>query len=177
MEKLKVINLLAGPGAGKSTTRAGLFYKMKTEKILCEEVTEYAKDVTWDENFSVLSDQLFVLANQNRRLDRLKGKVDWVISDSPLLLSIHYATPDYLPSTFRNLAFDLWNSYDNYNFFIKRTKAYVQSGRTQTESEAREIDDNILRLLHLYGIPHVEIDGGPDAPDKIVANLKERGLV
>ena len=44
----KVINLFGGPGAGKSTTAAGLFYEMKVRDIKCELVTEYAKDMTYE---------------------------------------------------------------------------------------------------------------------------------
>lgn len=164
MSKLKVINLFAGPGAGKSTTRAGLFYEMKNQRVNCEEVTEYAKDVTWEENYNQLSDQLFVLANQNRKLDRLKDKVEWVISDSPLLLSIHYALPDYLPHTFKSLAFDLWNTYDNYNIFINRVKPYSGVGRSQTEDEAKEIDKKIKSMLSLHNINYIEVDGDKNAP-------------
>lgn len=169
MSKLKVINLFAGPGAGKSTTRAGLFYLMKSNKVNCEEVTEYAKDVTWEENYNQLSDQLFVLANQNRRLDRLKDKVEWVVSDSPILLSIHYALPDYLPHTFKSLAFDLWQTYDNHNFFINRVKTYSPIGRSQTEDEAKEIDRKIKSMLSLHNIEFTEVDGNLEAP-KVIYN-------
>lgn len=170
-DKLKVINLFAGPGAGKSTIRAGLFYLLKSNQKITEEVTEYAKDVTWEENFTLLSDQLFVLANQNRRLDRLRGKVDWVVSDSPILLSIHYATPDYLPSTFKNLAFELWDTYDNFNFFIQRNNPYSSVGRSQTEEEAKKIDNDILEMLNKHGIRYMEVLGGNSAPGTIYEHL------
>jgi len=41
--KTKVINLFAGPGAGKSTTAAGLFAEMKRANVDVELVTEYVK--------------------------------------------------------------------------------------------------------------------------------------
>lgn len=170
-EKLKVINLFAGPGAGKSTTRAMLFGLMKLNGKNVEEVTEYAKDVTWEKNFTLYSDQLFVTANQNRRLDRLLNQVEWVVSDSPLLLSIHYATPDYLPKTFNNLIYELWDTYDNYNFFIKRNKPYVRIGRSQTEDEAREIDDKIIEMLDAKNMNYITIDGGMDAARSIYDHL------
>lgn len=145
--KLKVINLFAGPGAGKSTARAGLFNLMKVAGINCEEVTEYAKDVTWEGHLSKLSDQLYILAKQNRKLERLRDKVEWVISDSPLLLSLHYAPIEYFPKTFQDLVKEIWESYDNYNFFIDRTKAYNPIGRNQTEEQAKVIDQQIQEML------------------------------
>ncbi len=163
MPKLKVINLFAGPGAGKSTTRAGLFNLMKLAGINTEEVTEFAKDVTWDENQTLLADQLFVLANQNRRLFRLANKVEWAVSDSPILLSINYKTPEYLPKTFADLVFELWATYDNYNFFIERSKPYNPIGRNQTAEEAAEIDRKIVNMLDEHSIKYMTVKGGPEA--------------
>ena len=39
-----IINLIGGPGSGKSTTAAGLFYKLKQMGIDCEMALEFAKD-------------------------------------------------------------------------------------------------------------------------------------
>lgn len=163
MAKLKVINVFAGPGAGKSTLRADLFGLMKKNQKNVEEVTEFAKDKTWERNFSALSDQLFVLANQNRRLDRLRDQVEWVVSDSPILLGIHYKTPDYLPENFENLIFELWGTYDNYNFVIERNHPYNPIGRNQNEEEAKEIDASIIRMLEQNNIPYTKILSGDTA--------------
>jgi tRNA uridine 5-carbamoylmethylation protein Kti12 len=166
-EKLKVINLFAGPGAGKSTTRAGLFHKMKSEGMNVEEVTEYAKDITWDETQVLLSDQLFMLANQNRRLTRLRSKVDLAISDSPLMLTINYVPHNYLPENFKKLTMELWDTYHNFNFFIEREKKYNPIGRNQTEEEARQIDENILKMLKEYKVPFLRIKGDHTAVQAI----------
>jgi hypothetical protein len=147
-DKLKVINLFAGPGAGKSTTRAALFAEMKYRGFKVEEVTEYAKDLTWEDSESLLADQLMILANQNRKLERLRGKVDWVISDSPILLGINYRQPHYLPQYLEKLIWELWETYENHNFFIERVKEYSPIGRNQTEDEAKKIDLEIQDLLY-----------------------------
>lgn len=84
---MKVINLLSGPGAGKSTTAAGLFYQMKLKGINVELITEYAKDMTWEERYNTLSNQLYIFAKQYSRQLRVKNKVDYIVTDSPLLLS------------------------------------------------------------------------------------------
>lgn len=159
LNKLKVINLISGPGAGKSTIRAGIFNLMKNAGKNVEETTEYAKDLTWDESQAVLSDQLFILANQNRRLDRLKNKVEWVVTDAPLILSINYVMPHYLPQSFTNLAFELWNTYENINVFIKRVKPYNPIGRNQTKEGAMHIDSNIRYMLNQYSIRYIEVEG------------------
>lgn len=169
---MKVINLFSGPGAGKSTMRAGIFHHLKSDGLNVEEVTEYAKDITWEGTQILLADQLFVLANQNRRLERLRNKVTMAISDSPLLLSINYVNPTYLPLHFQNLAFELWNTYDNVNFFINRTKDYNPSGRNQTEDEAKQIDLDIKNMLIRLDVPFVEVTGDSNGLKFILDKLK-----
>ena len=166
-----MVNLFSGPGAGKSTIRAELFGMMKRASKNVEEVTEFAKDVTWDKNYSTLADQLYLLGNQNRRQFRLIGQVDWCVTDCPLLLGVHYVTPDYLPKNFKNLAFELWDTYENHNFFINRTKPYSKIGRTQTEDEARKIDTDIRDLLNNHNVKFTEVLGNESAAHAIMSTL------
>ena len=157
---LKVLNVFGGPGAGKSTTAAGLFFEMKKRQIEVELVTEYAKDMTWEKRHNVLSDQLYILAKQNRRVQRLAGQVEWVITDSPLLLGTVYQTPDYF-STFESFAMEVFNSYDNYNFLIGRDFAYQAAGRNQTADEAVEVDDLIKNMLDQKGVNYHRVTNDP----------------
>ncbi len=167
---MKVINLFAGPGAGKSTTAAGLFYTMKLRDIKCELVTEYAKDMTYEKRHTTLSDQLYMLAKQNQRIRRLENQVDYVITDSPLLLGLVYTTPNYYKS-FITLALEIFNSYDNINFFIERTKKYQAYGRSQTEDEAKGKDMEIIHLLARHGANFKRVKGNKKAPSLIMGQL------
>jgi tRNA uridine 5-carbamoylmethylation protein Kti12 len=141
-----VINLFAGPGAGKSTTAAGLFYTMKKEGMSVELVTEYAKDRVWEEHSSVFEDQLYLLAKQNRRLKRLQGKVDYIVTDSPLLLGQYYASEEdrIAVKWITDWAF---NKYNNLNIFLRRTKPYVSVGRNQNYEEALKADQGIKKII------------------------------
>lgn len=170
---MKVINLWAGPGAGKSTTRAMLFAKMKLAGLNVEEVTEYAKDLTWENNISLLGDQLLILANQNRKLERLRGKVEFVVSDAPILLSMQYASNNFLPKTFQSLMMELWDTYDNINFFVERVKPYSPVGRNQTEDEAKKIDTEIKDLLRENNISFRRVIGDNTCADQILRFLQE----
>ena len=76
-----IINLFAGPGSGKSTTCAGLFSKLKLAGINCEMVLEYAKELVWENNLETLDDQIYIFAEQLHRINRLKNKVDVIITD------------------------------------------------------------------------------------------------
>lgn len=165
---MKVINLFAGPGAGKSTTAAGLFYAMKLQQMSVELVTEYAKAMTWERRDNVLSDQLYMFAKQHRTVARLRGHVEYVVTDSPLLLSTVYLTADY-PASFEKMVIEFWNTYDNCNFFLERHKPYVKLGRRQNEDEARAIDDRTRAILDRYNVPYTVVRGDHEAPAKILA--------
>ena len=163
---MKVINLAGQPSAGKSTTAAGLFYLMKHAGLNVELIDEYAKQMTWEKRFGTLADQLYILAKQNRKLERLRGQVDYVISDSPLFLGRIYNQSNKLPSL-NSFIMEVFNSYDNLNFIIQPHKPYRTVGRNQTEHEAAVIGKEIEGLLIQLGVPYQTIKGDKDAPEKI----------
>lgn len=163
-----VINLFAGPGAGKSTTAAGLFYAMKKKGMSVELVTEYAKDRVWEEHQSIFQDQVYLTAKQNRRLRRLQGKVKYVVTDSPILLGQYYSA--LLPV--RDLTDWLHSLYDNLNIFINRTKPYVQTGRNETYEEALKADEGIKKLLE--GRQYYEMRDDEDLIPNILKLLEIR---
>lgn len=151
---MKVLNLFAGPCAGKSTVAADLFSRLKRRGVNVELVTEYAKDVVWEGRHNILKDQLYVVAKQNRRLERLRGKVDIVITDSPLLLCAVYSEMSPHPAHFKPLVKDLWDSYDNLSVFVERPGGYDKTGRTQGSiEEAKDIDHRIKSMLIDYRVP------------------------
>lgn len=141
----KIINLFGGPGCGKSTSAAGLFYKMKNSGLSVELINEYAKDLTWEERHGTLACQPYVFGKQLWKIQRLIGQVDYVITDSPLLLSVIYNTS--YPESFNLTVKSIFSSFDNLNFLLRRKKKYVEVGRNQTEKEAIAIDGKIENLL------------------------------
>lgn len=172
---MRIINIFGGPGAGKSTTAAGLFHEMKKQRLEVELVTEYAKDMTWEGRSNVLSDQLYVLAKQNRRLHRLRNhEVDWVISDSPLFLGLIYAQPGYFEN-FRPFLMEVFNSYDNINLLLSRDFEYNPVGRNQTADEAIEVDNTLKSLLDDNGVQYTSLTNDPTA-DRVEQIMKMLGL-
>jgi hypothetical protein len=159
-----VVNLFAGPGSGKSTTCAGVFAKLKLAGINCEMALEYAKDKVWEESNKVLDDQIYVFGKQLHRIFRLKDKVDVVITDSPILLSIIYDKTGN--KYFSDLVLNQFNNFDNRNYFIERTTVYNPKGRLQTEDEAKEIDKVLLDLLKDCNIEYDSV-GKSEAVDYI----------
>lgn len=152
---MKILNFFGGPGLGKSTTASGLFYKMKINGHNVELVSEYAKDMTWENRQEILKDQLYIFAKQNRKLERLRNKVDYVITDSPLILGLGYVADDY-PDTFEPFLLDIWNTYDNKNFYLTNNGdlTYQGVGRNQTKIEADKINSKILSIVDRNNIPY-----------------------
>ena len=165
----KVINLFAGPGAGKSTTAAGLFYHMKHKDLKCELVTEYAKDLAYEVS-KRLDSQVHISGEQAWRMERLLGRVDYIITDSPLVLGSLYAPFDY-PQAYHDMLANLYSRYQNHNFFIRRVKPYQIYGRQQTEDEAKLLDARVIDLLRSRKISYAEIKGDFGAPEAIMKAL------
>lgn len=163
---MKVINLLGPPGAGKSTTAAGLFYMMKLKDLKVELVTEYAKDLVYEDRLRNL-DQNYMFAKQYRRQARLRGKVDYIVTDSPLLFSLYYAPKDF-PESFKSFVRDTIKTFDNVYFFINRVKKYQDYGRAHTVEESDTISNELLELLKHEKVPYLRINGDKEAPKKIL---------
>jgi len=153
---MKIINLFAGPGAGKSTTASGAFNILKKRGINCEYVYEVAKDLTWEERNLTLDCQPYIFGKQLRNIWRLKDKVDFVITDSPLLLSLVYLKKEDWSPYFSEFVIDQFRRFDNINFFLHRTKDYNPIGRNQLYDEACAIDRKILDLMNEYYLVYRE---------------------
>lgn len=143
--KTKVINFFGGPGARKTTVATSVFSLLKLHNIDVELITEVAKDFTWEERFKTLENQYYIWAKQQHKFWRLKGKVDIIVNDSPLLLSFIYG--EKKSKHFYDLVLHDFNEYDNMNFFIERPDSFNSSGRTQNKEESIVIDKQILDVL------------------------------
>lgn len=143
--KLIVINLFGGPGSGKSTQAAMLFAKLKMKGCNVELVTEYAKDLTWQESQFVLKNQLYIFAKQHHRIWRLQNKVDIVITDSPLIQNLIYS--DGMSDDYKKLVVSENEMFNNINILLKRPNVYENHGRIQTKEESMIIDDRTFDLF------------------------------
>lgn len=170
MRKTLVVNLLGGPGVGKSTTAAAVFAELKKAGMECELVTEFAKDLIWEERSETFKDELYIFAKQAHRLFRVNGKVDVIITDRPLILTCYYAQKDKELSA---LCLQRFNSYNNLNFFLNRVVKYNPVGRNESEEEAKRVDMETKKFLNDHNIPFTEIPGDSLASDIIIEKLKE----
>jgi nicotinamide riboside kinase len=161
-----VINLLAGPGAGKSSTMAAVFSQLKWNGVNAEMAPEYAKEKVWEESLKTLENQIYIFGKQNHRVARLASQVECIITDSPLILSLIYGHK--MSKSFKDLVLEEFNRYENLNIFLTRIKPYNPKGRVQTEDKARQLDVQLRELLKTCEVPFVEFPGQPDTENKIV---------
>ena len=174
--KTLVVNLFGAPGAGKSTGAAAIFSKLKMIGINAELIGEFAKDKVWEENSEVFKNQAYIFGKQSFRQSRCDGKVDVMITDSPLPLSILYNTDPYLTENFNLTVMDVFNSYNNLNFYINRVKRYNPKGRNQTEEESNSLVEPLKELLKERNIPFEEVNGDKQGYDYIVKRILEKIL-
>jgi tRNA uridine 5-carbamoylmethylation protein Kti12 len=153
-----IVNLFGGPSIGKSTMAAGLFCLLKMHEIECELVTEFAKDLVWEERSKTLENQQYIFGKQYHKIWRLLNKVEVIITDSPLMLSVIYASNSCVKSFTENVV-DTTNTLDNLNIILYRKNKYKKIGRYQTEQEAKIIDDKIKQSLILYDMRFEELRG------------------
>ena len=147
-----VINLFGGPSTGKSTLAALLFGTLKSKYDLnCEYVHEYAKDLVYEKrNQILLKDQLYIFAKQNHKLLMIKesNDVDFVINDSPLLLSNVFGKLRVDGGTsklFQEYVRETFNSYSNLNFLIERNESFFRtSGRVEKNVDDAKIIDKFI---------------------------------
>ena len=145
-----VVNAYAGAGAGKTTACLEICAMLKKNGYVAEYVSEYAKDLVWDRNFELLDGtqehQFEILNEQLKRMDRLYGKVDFIVTDAPILLNRIYnneITDDY-----KIMLRELNNQYSNFNFFVERdTSSFEAEGRLQNLEESIEKDNEIKQML------------------------------
>lgn len=159
-----ILNLYAGPGAGKSTSAAFLFARLKKLGVNAELVREYVKDWAWEKRTIGTYDQWYFLGKQIRKESMLFGKVDAIVTDSPIMLGVYYARHFFsrrVAEAIRANTIAYYeqcaaDGHEHIHVLLKRTKEYNPAGRYQTEEEAKEIDVEVERLLRDLKVTFVQ---------------------
>lgn len=178
--KTTIINLYGGPGAGKSTSAAYYYYILKKQSANVELVREYVKDWAWEGRKISTNDQIYFLGKQVRRESMLYGKVDWIVTDSPVMMNLFYAQlycSSALAEGIRAATLSFYrqavdDNHKHVHILLNRNKPYVSEGRYQTEAEAKELDGGVKRLLDDLKVSY--LTSTPDEADllKLLEKIK-----
>jgi predicted ATPase len=164
-----IISLYGGPGAGKSTSAAYLYYLLKAAGENTEMVREYVKNWAWEGRMISAYDQIYFLGKQARHESMLFGKVKFIVTDAPIFMSVYYAQAFCTPILAEGIkqtvqAFyqqTLEDGHRHYHVLLQRAHKYASEGRYQTEDEAKEIDQKLDKMfadLKLPGLMKVNSD-------------------
>jgi len=175
----KLVNLFGGPGIGKSTIAAGIFYKLKKKHISSNKPYEFPKTLAWDKNYPAIQDQLYVFANQHRGIAQSYGKVDYIIIDSPILFSTIYHSyytkgypAEFYGDSFHKMVIDLHNKYDNINILLERAEgSHNEEERFQDMKQSLEIDVLCKDILNKHDIPYSTVKVGKNTVEDILKLL------
>ena len=172
-----VVNIYGVPGSGKSTAAAYLFYKFKEAGVNAELITEFTKDLIWEDNYKAISNQFYVAGNQLYRLTRIKDKVDVVVTDSPMLLQpVYYKyNGGTMPDVFELLIHEIDKEFQNINYVLPIPTEIESAGRIHDINDAINIYKLIADTFERYDVPYKEINRKTEEYDKIFENVK--GLI
>ena len=159
-----LINLLGSPSAGKSTAAGKLFSRLKDMYLNVEFVPEYVKSWAWDNREIKPYDQFYFFGKEAHNQSHLFNKVDFIISDSPVLLTAFYHMYYNKDNALREICKDFYEMaarLDNVrvvNFFLPRKKKYIKHGRYQTEEQADEVANLLKKFLEVECYDFVEVN-------------------
>ena len=181
MKKTTVINIVGGPGAGKSTIASGVFNLLKMSQRDAELVTEYPKSLVWEERKKTFDDSLYLFAKQSHIQYSINGKVDYMVTDRPLIMSNMYHNfwmekdwPESWNKSFYDLVNETWNLYDNRVYLIERAFPYQANGRIENEKEALHQDKLTKKWLDDLGIDYITVYGDDKAHFAIFEDILKR---
>lgn len=141
-----VVNIISGPGTGKSILTSELFSSLKRKYVTCDISSEYIKRKIREQAAKVLTNQVYIFAKQQFQLFSMKTDVDVVVTDSPFILCSIYDKNNC--ELLKGLVLKEFNSYNNLTYFIERDNSikYEKEGRFQDLRGAKKVDIKVKKI-------------------------------
>lgn len=168
-----VINIIAGPCAGKSTTAAQLFSELKKVGMSVELLQEPIKSHIYEDYRGILTHQIALFGEQLFKLDSLVGKVDCVVNDGSLLLNAVYDQSNN--QLFKALVMQEYNRFKNLDFFINRGDLeFKEDGRIHNYEQSLMLDKKIKDVYEFANASYIEVNS-TTAVDEILTHIQSFG--
>jgi len=161
------LNILGGPGVGKSIIAAEVYAALKRRMVLAELAQEVIKWRIYSGKTENIS-QLGIVQQQGQLLQSLKSKVEVVVADGNLLANgfynhnaIHDSNVEEVDALIKEKMEEMG---DHLNVFLLRdpNAQFETQNRFQGAQEAMELDVKIRAYLTSENIPFVTVPVTPD---------------
>lgn len=153
---MKRLNFFGVPSAGKTTMSTGLFHMCKARGHRCELISELAREWAYADRKIGSFDQVYLTASQMHREDTLlcRRKVDFVVTDSPVLLNIFYSdihNPGFLEPLL-DLHRQFEERYPSVNIYIRKNpkSMFSAEGRHHSPDQLRELSERLDAFLRRH---------------------------
>lgn len=159
-----LINLFGSSSAGKSSLMADLFNTLKLKGYSVEMCPEIIKQWAWDGIRPNKYDQYYLMGQEIKQQSRLLGKVEFVISDSPVMQNAFYNNylnnKDNLYEPSRDyLNMVRLDGHKVLDYMLIRNKPFETTGRYQTEEESDLIAEKLQQYLVERGVQYIVLKG------------------
>lgn len=158
----QVVNIIGGPGSDKTLYSASILLNLSLRHKTVERLPDYAKFLVWHKDFEGLKNQYQIAQRQNEMIALLDGQVQYLVTECSLPQMLYYNAhyPDNICdiAKTRQTILAWYGQHSNVNILVQRSaKKYVQTGRFQTEDEARQIDAALKKTLDDEGLPYTTV--------------------
>lgn len=161
-KKATIIDLISGPGAGKTTMAHAILSKLKMLNKTAEYASEYAKELVRERNYTLLDNQHYVSYQQYLRIKQYEN-LEYIVTDGSLLLGMYYNYDNKKNICDRELTKEAilkWhNEFNHIIIFIERSPdhPYEQEGRYQDYERAKLTDIEMENMLNELGIDFYKV--------------------
>lgn len=154
----RVINIIGGPGCGKSLFTAAIVLYLSLHHKTVELIPDFAKSLVWQKDYEALRNQYSIGRRQYDMMALLDGQVQFLINECSLpqmmYYNEHYADNICDVDKTREHLLGWYKQFNNVNILVERAEQpYVHTGRFQSEEQAREVDLGLRGVLVHHGMP------------------------
>jgi deoxyadenosine/deoxycytidine kinase len=168
--KTTVINVFGSPGSGKSTLASELYSWMKKQGYSVELIREEIKEWAWQGKKPTVFEQMFITNKQMLQETSLYGKVEYLITDSPLHLGSFYCNYYHASSSLNELDDNVYAEAYNRQLIKEPINLYIPldesifnpQGRYSNLTETKHIDRLLLNsVLEKYDNNVIQLNCSP----------------
>lgn len=160
-----IVSFCGGPSVGKTTVSALVFSWLKMYGCSVEMAREYVKKWAWQGRKIVSIDELYFVGRQIHEESQYFDKVDYLVSDKPLVMDIFYSRKYASAIVATGVEAAVRAYYEevrslghcHINVLLRRSQPYDPRGRYEDEATAIGMDSKLPALVSELGLSHETI--------------------